>query len=492
VAEDGEASARALRPEFEDPGRAIRLAAAYGEIDRIFAEFRERVHAPGVAYGVVVDGELAHAGAHGLADVEAAQAAAPTTIFRIASMTKSVTAVCCLALRDQGRLGLDDPVVRHLPEAAGLRPLTKDSPAITIRHLLTMSAGLVTDDPWGDRQLAMAPEELDRFLGGGVPLNRPAGVAYEYSNLGYAILGRIVARVTGMPFADFAAAQVLGPLGMGDSHFDLGQAPAARRARGYRWEDGVWSREVALGDGAFGPMGGLWTTIEDFARYVAFHLDAWPPRDDPEGGPLTRSSRREMQQGQRLCWPRPEWMPAVPSAYGYGLVTSIDQRLGLSVAHSGGLPGFGSRVCLLPHHGVGVIGFANVTYAPAHEPVGAAIQALAATGALQPRVTPPSAGVSAAREWVERLYCGWDAAEAERLAAPNLFADRSGEHRRRELAALRGAHGALVAVEVLVAHGALSASWRMRCERGSIGVSVSLAPTTPPRVQALTLTPSDP
>ncbi|HVA21744.1 MAG TPA: serine hydrolase domain-containing protein [Candidatus Micrarchaeia archaeon] len=479
----------AAGPTIALADRARRLAAGFSDVDQVFRAFAARIHAPGLAYGVVVDGALAHVGAVGAADVGAARAATPRTIFRIASMTKSVTALCCLALRDQGRLALDDPVAEHLPEVSGVRPPTSDSPAITIRHLLTMSAGLVTDDPWGDRQLAMPADDFGAFLAGEVPSNRPPGIAYEYSNLGYALLGRLVGRVAGMPFSAFASEIVLGPLGMTDSFFEVTEVPAQRRAQGYRWEDDGWRPEAPLGDGAFGPMGGLWTSIEDFARYVGFHLDAWPARDDAETGPVRRSTVREMQQGQRLCWPRGEGMPALPAAYGFGLVSTLHPRDGLTVAHSGGLPGFGSRVQWLPHHGVGVMGFANLTYAPVHEAVDQALDALAATGGLQPRPEPPSAALRLAQAWTQRLYRRWDDADALALAAPNLFADRSLERRRQEMAVLRADLGEVLEMEAPIPAGALRGCWRMRCARGTARVTVSLAPTARPLVQLLTVVP---
>src|SRR6478752_4437157 len=108
-------------------------------------------------------------------------------------MTKSFTAATVLSLRDEGRLRLDDPVGHWITHLEGWRHPAGDAPAITIRHLLTMSAGLPTDDPWGDRQQGLATDDFGRFLAGGVSLAGPPGVRFEYSNLGYAILGRIVA-----------------------------------------------------------------------------------------------------------------------------------------------------------------------------------------------------------------------------------------------------------------------------------------------------------
>src|SRR5207253_2171066 len=107
------------------------------------------------------------------------------TLFRIASMTKSFTAAAVLRLRDAGQLHLDDRAAAHVPAAARLRLPTSDSPPITVRHLLTMSSGLATDDPWADRHLDAAPTELRGWLQDGAAFGAAPGTVFEYSNLGY-------------------------------------------------------------------------------------------------------------------------------------------------------------------------------------------------------------------------------------------------------------------------------------------------------------------
>ena len=128
-------------------------------------------------------------------------------------MTKSFTAATVLLLRDDGLLGLDDPVAPGCPTwTCADRPPIR--PPITIRHLLTMSAGLPTDDPWGDRQQGL---DLDRFaelLRGGFSFAWAPGTRFEYSNLGYGILGRIVIRAAGLEYRDVVRTRLLEPLGM--------------------------------------------------------------------------------------------------------------------------------------------------------------------------------------------------------------------------------------------------------------------------------------
>ena len=105
-----------------------------------------------------------------------------------------------LKLRDEGKLGLDDPAERYVPELKGLRYPTTDSPRITIRHLLTHSEGFPEDNPWGDQQLSESEAGLSRMLRDGIPFSNAPGIAYEYSNYGFAILGRVVSQVSGRPY----------------------------------------------------------------------------------------------------------------------------------------------------------------------------------------------------------------------------------------------------------------------------------------------------
>ena len=189
--------------QFADSGRRVKLATAFADIDRVFAEFTNTSHVPGAAWGIVIDGELAHAGATGVREIATKSPVDADTVFRIASMTKSFTAMSILRLRDEGKLSLDDPAEQYVAELKDLRYPTSDSPRITIRHLLTHSEGFPEDNPWGDQQLSESEESLSRMMRGGIPFSNAPGVAYEYSNYGFAILGRIVSRVSGQPYDEY-------------------------------------------------------------------------------------------------------------------------------------------------------------------------------------------------------------------------------------------------------------------------------------------------
>ena len=481
----------ALAGGFSDPERAAKLAAAFPDIDAVFRAHAERARLPGLAYGVIVDGQLVHQGALGLRDVESKAPATPSSVFRIASMTKSFTALAVLKLRDQGRLSLDDEVARYVPAIAGVALPTKDSPALTIRHLLTHAAGFPEDNPWGDRQLAVSDATMAAWMRRGLPFSNAPGVAFEYSNYGFAILGQVVARASGMRYRDYVDRNILAPLGMTATVWEAAAVPKDRLASGHHFEGDRWVPEPALPDGAFGAMGGLYSSVPDLARYVAYFLSAWPPRDEPETGPVRRASVREMQQAQRATAAAATRATVEAplilsvSGYGYGLGIGSTCRFKSLVGHSGGLPGYGSQMRWLPEHGVGIVALSNRTYASLGPALNEALAALDRTGALQPRLVPPSAALVSAREGVDRLLAAWDDGLADALAADNLYLDRSRDRRRRELEDLAKRHGACKPAGELEAENALRGSWPLACQRGTVRFTLTLAPTMPPRIQHL-------
>ncbi len=469
--------------------RVDRLMSAMPGIDRMIREFTTREHIPGAAWGVIIDGRLAHIGVTGYRDLAGRSPVDSSSVFRIASMTKSFTAMAILRLRDEGKLALDDPAERYVPELATLKYPTTDSPKITIRHLLSHAEGFPEDNPWGDQQLARTDEEMSRMMRVGIPFSNPPGIAYEYSNYGFAILGRIVSKVSGMPYADYVAANILRPLGMRSTTLSPQSVPANRLAHGYRWEDDQWKEEPQLPDGAFGSMGGMLTSLNDLGLYVGALLGAFPPRDGPELGPIRRSSLREMQQMWR---PGPTTVRRDGSGntvlnsggYGYGLRVATSCLFAHVVSHSGGLPGFGSQMRWLPEYGVGIIAFGNRTYSGWNGVFDQALAMLAETGALQPRMAEPAPDLIKMRETVTRLVTAWNDDLARSIAADNLFLDRSIDRRAREVAALREQVGVCSAGSGFAfVENALRGRWIVPCERGGVLASITLAPTIPVKVQ---------
>lgn len=138
---------------FTDPARMEKIKLAFPIIDSIYKKHAIDNHFPGIAFGVVVDGKLVYTGNYGFTDIEKKIPVSASSLFRIASMSKSFTCMAILKLRDEGKLNLDDPAYLYIPELKNLKYPTADAPHITIRHLMTHGAGFPEDNPWGDRQL---------------------------------------------------------------------------------------------------------------------------------------------------------------------------------------------------------------------------------------------------------------------------------------------------------------------------------------------------
>jgi CubicO group peptidase (beta-lactamase class C family) len=477
-------------PRFTDPDRVSKLESAIPAIDRIFRAYARDEHIPGMIWGVVIDGRLAHLESFGVRDRSSQERITPGTAFRIASMTKSFTALAILKLRDEGKLSLEDPVSKWIPEFATMELPTRDTPPIVVRQLLSHSAGLPEDNPWGDQQLSATDAMLDEWLRKGIPFSTPPGTRYEYSNYAFALLGRIVTKASGVPYEQYVHDEILSKLSMDGSTFEFSEIPEASRAVGYRRKpDGTYSVEPPLPHGVFGAMGGLLTTATDLGKYVAFHLSAWPPRDDAEAGPVRRASVREMAHmwtPWRLVARRDEGaFQLSQTGYGFGLRVTSDCRFEHIVGHGGGLPGFGSYMAWLPDYGVGMFAMATLTYSGPSEPISKAWDAMLETGGLRKRELPPTPLQSQMREHILSLWKRWDDDEAEQIAAVNLLRDAPAEQRQDEMQKLKDEVGECSSATPVMPENWLRGQFNMSCAKGTVGVFFTLSPTKPPRVQHL-------
>lgn len=468
-------------------------AEALPLLTSIFQAHCDERHIPGCTFGVVSGGQLALAGSCGV--LTPAQATVPdaSTVYRIASMTKCFAALAILMLRDEGKLLLDAPAADYAPELRHLAPPTRDSIPISVRHLLTMSAGWPEDNPWGDRQLWRSDAELAEILQPGVSFANAPGVTFEYSNLGYMVLGRVIAHVSGESSLSFISRRILQPLGMADTVWQREDVDPQRLALGYHWLDGAWVEEPILPSGGdVAAFGGLYSTVADLARWVAFMLSAWPPRDEADDGIVRRSTLREMQQPWRLYAPasdapvlgRPVTWPA--GGYGFGLSINLEGDLRI-VSHAGGLPGYGSHMGWLPDYDLGVIGLGNVRYATMRTAATEALRRLVRHGHASPRVVLPAPALTAAVESVNRLLTGWDDGLADRLFADNFFLDDSAPWWRARMSKLVATHGALQMDGPVKPENRLRGGWKLRGERGWVNAYLTLTPTASPRVQELRL-----
>ncbi len=403
-----------------------------------------------------------------------------------------------ILLRDEGRLRLDEPAATYVPELVAWRPPTSDSGPITVRQLLTMSSGLPTDDPWGDRQQGLPLDRFAELLAAGPTFARPPGVTFDYSNLGYGILGRVITNVAGREYREVVRDRLLRPLGMVSTAYLEEEVDEPHLAHGYVRRDEALVREGTDGYGALASMGGVFTSVRDLARWVAGFLDAFPARSDPEGAhPLRRVSRREMQQVQRAFGPTvaahaADAEPAVEAGgYGFGLFVLRDPDLGTIVSHGGGYPGFGTHMAWHPATGLGVIGLGNLRYAPVR-PVVAEMLAMLIRAEVAPRrrvVAMPA--VEAFRPAVEGLIAGWDDAVADEAFAMNMDLDEPRDVRRAAVAKVAEELGPFRADETRPATSDSPAdlTWWLRGERGWARVSILVTPEPAPRIQGMTVTP---
>ena len=476
---------------FNDPSRLERIKNAMPVIEKMYKDFSIKHHFPGYAYGIVVDGQLLYKGAAGYANLEEQIPATTSSMFRVASMSKSFTSLAILHLRDAGKLKLDDHVEMYISELKG-QGLTNDAPVITIRHLMSHSAGFPEDNPWGDRQLADSEKDLTNLINGKLSFSNVAGVEYEYSNLGFAMLGYIIHKVSGLSYDEYIQKNILNPLGMNETTYEYTVIPKDKFAFGYRYINDNCRKEQPLKDGIYGAMGGMITSIDMFGKYVAMHEAAWPERNDSETLPVKRSTIREMHQPSRFISLNPNYtFPsgkklATTGSYTYGLRWTIDAEHKKNIGHSGGLPGFGSNWQFLPDYGVGVILFANVTYAPTTQINTAVMDTLVQLAKLQPRQISVSPILAKRQQELIKIIPNWET--QSNIFAENFFDDYPIDMLKKESANLFREVGNIEKVNSMIAENQLRGYCIIECKKGNLKLYFTLSPENPALIQEYHLT----
>lgn len=481
------------KPVFTDTNRVEKIRAALPKLEEIVKNYMQQSHFPGFAWGIVVDGHLEYTSYLGYTDVARKTPVEPSSAFRIASMTKSFTAMAILKLRDEGKLRLDDPVYTYIPEMKNQPYPTSDAAPVTVRQLLSHAGGFPEDNPWGDRQLAVKDEDMLAMIKKGLAYSTNPGTGYEYSNLGFAMLGYIIKKVSGKTYEQYIDENILLPLKMNQTYWEYTKVPAAQLAHGYRWLNDNWVEQPLLHDGTYGAMGGMITTIQDFSNYVAFHMSAWPAGDDKETGPVKRSSVREMHYPWDISGYNAQYKYAtgracpLVSAYCYGLGWTKDCDGRLFIGHTGGLPGFGSNWRIMPEYGIGIISFANLTYANTGYLNMQLLDTLIALAGLQPRQQVPSSVLTERRDALVKLLPAWDNAEAQGIFAENFFMDYFPDSLRKEATAIFNNAGKITAVKDVVPENGLRGYFIMEGEKSNIQVTFTLTPENPPMIQAYSI-----
>ncbi len=376
------------------------LATAIDILDKWTAHNLSEKHLPGMALGLVFQGELLWGKGYGFADLGTRKPITLDTRFRIASISKTFTATAILQLRDAGQLRLDDPVSQYL-DWFDLR--YRDAPAITIRNLLTHSSGLPRDSVnamWTDCE---APN-WDDFIAQ-TRARQPTRAPYEnyaYSNLGYSLLGGVIAAVSGQPWADYLRAHVLEPLGMSET-YPVPSAADAQLATGYTREkrDGKRDAFPFWKMNAFEASANFASSVKDLVKYAAFHLscmDSMGSMGLTEAAVLSPYTLRDMH---RAHWLDESWR----RAYGLGMGLYRIKDWVIS-GHGGGYPGYLTAFTLCREHQTGVIALCNALGSNPHQVAEQAYK-LVLPELIKATAEPPPAAKPAWRKYVGDYHSEW-------------------------------------------------------------------------------------
>lgn len=321
------------------------------DLDEVVLPHLTALDVPGAAVCVVHPGGAPLVRCYGSADLATGRRVDATTRFRVASVTKTMTAAVILQLVDTGLVGLDDPVEPHL---RGIR-ITRADPSggeITLRHLLTHTSGIgevasargVLRHPMWSANVTRRGSELpalEQLFADGIAVEVAPGRKWAYANVGFTLLGIVAETVTGLPFAQLLAERVFAPLGMAGASALRTAAVDDTLAVGYRVRRGVAS-PTRFYDIAAVPAGGVYADIADMAAYAGGVL--WATAGDDRL--LRRDTARNMLTPQFGIDPR---LPSVGLAWWLG-----GSGRTFTAGHGGTLPGFSTGLVLAPAAGIAV------------------------------------------------------------------------------------------------------------------------------------------
>lgn len=380
-------------------------------IDRIARRVLRTGKIPGLSLGLVRGGKRLYAEGHGVRDRELGLPASAETVYGVASVTKSFTALAILRLEEHGRLRVQDPVVRHLPEFRTPEPAR--TRRITLHHFLTHTSGLpplpsiyyaaargfVHDPPYDPRvarRVGISPDHppidsydgmLDFLATEPYRLLGPPGGQFSYSNEAFGLLGAVVERASGRSYESFVEEEILRPAAMHRTTFDSGimyrfpevtalyspdpDSPPHRLRRYDQW----WE------DTCLRACGGLRTNVDDLLRYVELYL---------RGGRVGKERIIGAATLGRMLRPAIEISPGL--FYGYGVAVRPDYFGRRLAFHDGGLRGVSSQFAVVPDRGLGGVVLANAEQVPANRALERSFAAVLGLPPNAPFVPAPPPG----------------------------------------------------------------------------------------------------
>jgi CubicO group peptidase (beta-lactamase class C family) len=476
--------------EFTDPARRAKIEATFPELDAYFGSEFAKAKLPGLAVGVVIDGDLAWSKGYGFRDVEARAPADADTVFRIGSMGKALAATAIMQLRDADRLALGDPADRYLPELSEVVYMRRDAPRMTIWNLLTHSSGLPEWGPYSftDDGHEITDAEVRRTYRNQA-LVLTTGAGNNYSNAGIIAAGLIVANVSGMPYRQYVTEHIFRPLGMTASVWNEEDVPREHFAKGYAGPEGARTSPKNWRIGATVPAGGAYSSVRDLARFVALQLSAWEHRDRPDDGPVRRASLREMHLPSftspgrvRMAGPESPWLVELyVRSQGLGWESFSNCEFDRVIKKGGGEEdGYAGFMAFVPGAQVGLVALWNTGDIALFDTMVPALGMLGHKGGLDERKAKPAPELREAKAQLDHLLAKWDAAEEERLFAPLVFDAISNTPSRADWEKMAKSHGACRGRDDLeVGNGFANGRWTADCDHGRIELEVDVAQWSP-------------
>lgn len=350
----GEGKPRPFPAKIVNSGLATGQAIALEEIAQLGME---RLHTPGLGIGVVMGSTLVYEGYFGYASILGNRPVDAESLFRIGSISKSMTTIGLLQQWELGKFGLDDEVNRHLPKPL-IFPPHPDVQPVNFRHLLTHTSGVgefltyrqVLMIGQGVRVYGYDYKPLAHYLRFGAHTRVNPGSKFAYSNYGFGFLGLALETISGEPFNDYMTEHVFSPLGMKDTTYQHTDAMLTRIVTGYSYSEKDGYRPRAHSAYGVTPPGSVYTTVPDFGLYVEALLNGGRNRSGralkPETLAMMMSPQYTLDRRQR--------------AYGFGLYIYGDIWGHHIVGHSGSVPfGHHSHMLLAPNEKLGVFVFGN-------------------------------------------------------------------------------------------------------------------------------------
>ena len=329
------------------------LKNAIVKLDELFAEEYAKNQQASATIGIISGDKLIWTKSYGLADIGNHTPATKDSVYRIASITKQFTALMLLQLVQQGKVHLADPVRKYYPEIDKIPNPYSFAPSITLYQLATHTSGLSGGPYDNDASENGGPvADWDKILLSALPLvkytNEP-GTKFNYSNVGYAILGEALSRAAGEPYIQYEKRHILEPLGMEHSGFELNEEMKRNLARGYEVKgkstDPTMANSQLYGRGYTVPNAGLFTSVTDLAHFLSFEMGYGPEEVLPRSV-LANNFSQELANGD------------LTQAYGLGFRIWRFGNL-LAVGHGGSMEGYYSQAYFNPSEHIGIVWLRN-------------------------------------------------------------------------------------------------------------------------------------